>query len=386
MESHKLREMFPSFFEGKGHRRVPSAPLVPHGDPTLLFTSAGMVQFKPYFMGQSAASHPRLTSCQKCFRTSDIESVGDTSHLTFFEMLGNFSVGDYFKKEAVQWAWEFVTSPSCLGLPPERLWATVYLNDDETMGLWRQVGVPEGRIRRFGKGDNWWGPAGNEGPCGPCSELHYDFGPGHGCGREDCAPNCECGRFLEIWNLVFMQFNQDLKGNLTPLPRPNIDTGMGLERVAAVMQGKTEVYQTDFFTPLIEGVGRLCGKSYGESPEVDRALRVVAEHARAVAFLIADGVVPGNDGRGYVLRRLLRRAALFGRRLGLEGHFLGQVAEAVIEHMGDVYPELVRHRDLVLAVVEEEETRFERTLPVGMGVYNVTFAALREELLKYWPR
>jgi alanyl-tRNA synthetase len=327
-----------------------------------------MVQFKPYFLELSKAPHSRLTSCQKCFRTSDIESVGDTSHLTFFEMLGNFSVGDYFKREAVQWAWEFVTSPSYLGLLPERLWATVYLDDDEAMELWKRVGVPEGRIRRFGKGDNWWGPAGNEGPCGPCSELHYDFGPEHGCGREECAPNCECGRFLEIWNLVFMQFNQGLQGDLTSLPRPNIDTGMGLERVAAVMQGKNGVYETDLFVSLIDRVGRLCGKGYGESPDIDRAIRVVAEHGRSLAFLIADGVVPGNDGRGYVLRRLLRRAALFGRRLGLEDPFLGKVAQAVMEHMGVIYPELARHRDLVLSVVGQEEERFSATLQKGLDM------------------
>jgi alanyl-tRNA synthetase len=377
LDSHKLRELFLSFFEGKGHRRVPSASLVPHGDPTLLFTSAGMVQFKPYFLGQSTTPHPRLTSYQKCFRTSDIESVGDASHLTFFEMLGNFSVGEadrsadlrpYFKREAIQWAWEFVTSSAYLGLPPERLWATVYLDDDEAVGYWKEVGVPEERIRRFGKGDNWWGPAGDDGPCGPCSELHYDFGPEHGCGREECAPNCECGRFLEIWNLVFMQFNQDRQGDLTPLPRPNIDTGMGLERIAAVMQGKSEVYQTDLFAPLIEKVVEVCGKKYGDSAEADRALRVVAEHGRALAFLIADGVVPGNEGRGYVLRRLLRRAALFGRRLGLHRPFLGEVAQAVIDHMGDVYPELVRHRELLLGVLSQEEERFGRTLDSGLEV------------------
>ncbi|MEE8473303.1 MAG: alanine--tRNA ligase-related protein, partial [Dehalococcoidia bacterium] len=311
MTSDQIRELFLRFFEEKGHKIIPSSSLVPHGDPTLLLTSAGMVQIKPYFMGESKPPGPRLTSSQKCFRTSDIDAVGDLSHLTFFEMLGNFSVGDYFKAEAVSWAWEFVTER--LKLSPERLWITIFEDDEEAFGHWRKIGVPEERISRFGEEDNFWGPVGPTGPCGPCSELHYDFGKEYGCGKDTCGPNCDCGRFLEVWNLVFMQYNQDAKGQRTPLPRPNIDTGMGLERTAAVMQGVVSTYDTDCFRPLIDCVSGLSGKKYGADKAADRAFRVVVEHGRAVVFLIADGVVPGNEGRGYVLRRVLRRAALFGR-------------------------------------------------------------------------
>ncbi|MEK7282101.1 MAG: alanine--tRNA ligase-related protein, partial [Chloroflexota bacterium] len=248
MDSNQIRELFLRFFEGKGHRVMPSSPLVPYGDPTLLFTTAGMVQFKPYFLGQEPPPHPRLATCQKCFRTNDIDSIGDTKHLTFFEMLGNFSPGDYFKKESIAWAWEFVTQQ--LGLPKERLWVTIFLDDEESFAYWRQVGVPEERIRRFGEKDNFWGPAGEYGPCGPCSELHYDFGEEWGCGKPTCGPNCDCRRFLEIWNLVFVQYNQDAQGKRTPLPHPSIDTGMGLERITAVMQGQVSLHDTDLFEPI----------------------------------------------------------------------------------------------------------------------------------------
>jgi len=366
MNSAELRELFLRFFEERGHRRIPSSPLVPKDDPTLLFTSAGMVQFKPYFLGQAAPPHPRLTSCQKCFRTTDIESIGDTKHLTFFEMLGNFSIGDYFKKEAIAWAWEFVTE--YLKLPPERLWATVYLEDDEAFGYWVETGVPESRIRRFGEEDNFWGPAGDRGPCGPCSEIHYDFGEEYGCGRPDCGPNCDCPRFLEIWNLVFMQYNQAPDGTRTPLPRPNIDTGMGLERITAVMQGTLSVYDTDLFRPLIERLCGLAGYRYGSEEERDRAVRVVAEHSRGIAFLIADGVFPSNEDRGYVLRRLIRRARLFGHRLGFKGPFLDDIVDGVIEHMGGFYPELKRQREVILKFTRVEETRFLNTLERGLEI------------------
>ncbi|MEW6033795.1 MAG: alanine--tRNA ligase [Chloroflexota bacterium] len=364
MTSDELRELFLRFFVERDHQMVPSSSLVPHGDPTLLLTTAGMVQMKPYFLGQATPPKPRLASCQKCFRTTDIDSVGDAKHLTFFEMLGNFSVGDYFKKEAIAWAWEFVTG--WVKLPRERLWTTVYLDDDEAAGLWTEAGVPPERVIRLGKKDNFWGPAGDSGPCGPCSEIHYDLGKDVGCRRADCNPGCDCERFVEVWNLVFMQFNQDRQGKRTPLPRPNIDTGMGLERLAAVVHGKLSVYDTDTFRPLLQRVAEISGKQYGRGEASDRAMRVVAEHARGIAFLIADGVIPGNEGRGYVLRRLLRRAALFGRKLGLEKPFLAEMAGAVIQAMGHVYPELTRGRDFILQVIRLEEERFQDTLSTGL--------------------
>jgi len=364
MTSDEIRETFLSFFEEKGHKIIPSSSLIPRGDPTLLLTSAGMVQFKPYFLGEEVPPSPRLASCQKCFRTTDIELVGNPKHLTFFEMLGNFSVGDYFKREAIGWAWEFVTRR--LRLPPERLWATIFLDDDESFSYWREVGVPEERILRFGEEDNFWGPAGDSGPCGPCSEIHYDFGEEFGCGKPSCRPNCECSRFSEIWNLVFTQYNQDREGNRTPLPKPNIDTGMGLERTAAVIQGKTSVYETDLFVPLIECVSKLAKVKYGSDDATDNAMRIIAEHSRGIAFLIADGVIPSNEGQGYVLRRVLRRTSLFGRRLGLDKPFLAETARTTIELMGHIYPELKQRQDFILQVVEDEEARFAETLSTGL--------------------
>jgi alanyl-tRNA synthetase len=366
MTSNELRQAFLEFFEGKAHKIIPSSSLVPHGDPTLLLTTAGMVQIKPYFLGLEVPPSPRLASCQKCFRTTDIDSVGDSKHLTFFEMLGNFSVGDYFKKEAISWAWEFITE--CLKLPKEKLWITVYLNDDDAFAYWQQIGVPSERILRFGEEDNFWGPAGDSGPCGPCSEIHYDLGEEFGCGRPECKPNCECGRFSEIWNLVFTQYNQDRSGQRTLLPKPNIDTGMGLERTVAAVQGKSSPYETDLFLPLIQRVCELTGKSYGADENTDRAIRVVAEHGRAIAFLIADGVLPSNEGRGYVLRRVLRRASLFGRRLGLYEPFLANIAEVAISEMGEIYPELVANRNLITEVTQAEEEKFIDTLDIGLNL------------------
>jgi len=364
MTSDEVRALFLSFFEEKGHKVIPSSSLIPHGDPTLLLTSAGMVQFKPYFLGEAVPPSPRLASCQKCFRTTDIESVGDTNHLTFFEMLGNFSIGDYFKREAIGWAWEFVTQR--LGISPQRLWVTIFLDDEESFRIWREVGVPEERVLRFGEEDNFWGPAGDSGPCGPCSEIHYDFGEEFGCGRASCGPNCECGRFSEIWNLVFTQYDQDKDGHRTLLPRPNIDTGMGLERTVAVVQGKPSVYETDLFARLMQRISDLVGEKYGSDGDTDNAMRIVAEHSRGIAFLIADGVIPGNEGRGYVLRRMLRRAALFGKKLGLDEPFLAEMARAVIDQMGHVYPELVQRQDFTLKVIELEEARFSETLNTGL--------------------
>ncbi len=366
MTSSEVRESYLGFFREHGHTILPSSSLVPHGDPTLLLTTAGMVQIKPYFLGLQRPPNPRLASCQKCFRTTDVESVGDATHLTFFEMLGNFSVGDYFKKEAIAWAWEYVTKN--LHLEPARVWATIYLDDDEAFEMWRAIGMPAEKIRRFGDKDNFWGPAGNSGPCGPCSELHYDLGAERGCGKPTCGPNCSCGRFVEIWNLVFTQYDQKPDGSRTPLPKPNIDTGMGLERATAIVQGKNNVYETDIFAGLLGRVSSLCGKRYGEDTAIDRAMRIVVEHGRGMAFLVADGVLPTNEGRGYVLRRLLRRASLFGRRLGLTEPFLFTVAADVVREMGGVYPELVQQAQLVHDVIEAEEKRFLATLETGMGL------------------
>jgi len=373
----EIRVAFLSFFEGKGHKIIPSSSLIPRDDPTLLLTSAGMVQFKPYFLGETPPPHPRLASCQKCFRVTDIESVGDPGHLTFFEMLGNFSVGDYFKPEAISWAWEFVTQR--LQLPPQRLWITIFLDDEESFGYWQELGVPESRILRYGEEDNFWGPAGDSGPCGPCSEIVYDFGEEFGCGKASCGPNCDCGRFSEIWNLVFTQYNQDREGHRTPLPRPNIDTGMGLERTAAVIQGKTSVYETDFFVPLLECVSGLAGIKYGADEETDNTMRIIAEHSRGIAFLIADGVVPSNEGRGYVLRRLLRRTALFSRRLGVDKPFLVAAAKTTIQQMGHIYPEIEPKRDFIVKVIEAEEVKFKETLSTGLELLYGIVAGIRPE-------
>ena len=360
--SDEIREAYLRFFEGKAHLRMPSASLIPAGDPTLLLTSAGMVPFKEYFMGQASPPSRRMTSSQKSFRTTDIDAVGDDTHCTFFEMLGNFSVGDYFKKEAIAFAWEFSTQ--VLQLPPERLWITIYLDDDEAFDHWhRDIGVPEERIIRFGEEDNYWGPAGNEGPCGPCSELHYDFHPERGMNGE--TPNDDSGRFVEFWNLVFMQFYQHLDGTRVPLPAPNIDTGMGLDRTAVILQGARNVYETDLFQPIVARVSELAGVDYGAGEATDTAIRVVAEHSRGAAFLIGDGVVPGNDGRGYVLRRLIRRAVRFGRVLGLTEPFLVRVAESVIDRMAHVYPDLATGREFILRVLALEEDRFQQVFDNG---------------------
>ena len=378
MTGDEIRELFLSYFESKGHLRMPSASLVPSGDPTLLFTSAGMVPFKPFFQGEQTPPSLRLTSSQKSFRTTDIDEVGDHTHLTMFEMLGNFSIGDYFKKQAIAWAWEFVTSESeGFGLEPERFYATVHYTDDEAYELWHQgVGLPPERIYRYGDADNWWGPAGLEGPCGPCSELHYDFGDEFGCGKpmaeplsdleEGCHPNHECERIVELWNLVFMQFYQDMEGGRTPLPAPSVDTGMGLERAAIVMQRNMSIYDTDLFQPLVAKASDLTGNAYGREPEKDYALRVMAEHARASSFLISDGVVPSNEGRGYVLRRIIRRGVRYGRRLGLERPFMEAMASAAIDNFRETYPDLETNRGFILRVLKLEEERFNQTIQVGM--------------------
>ncbi|HLY30790.1 MAG TPA: alanine--tRNA ligase, partial [Ktedonobacterales bacterium] len=359
----EIRERFLSFFERQGHLRMPSSSLVSR-DPTVLFTVAGMQQMIPFFLGQEQPPGKRLTTAQKVYRTIDIDEVGDSSHLTFFEMLGNFSVGDYFKREAITFAWELLTQG--YGIPAGRLFPTVHPDDDEAPGLWQEIaGIPDAEITRLS--DNWWGPPGDRGPCGPDSEIYFDRGAEYGCGRADCAPGCEhCDRYLEIWNLVFMQYYQDADGQRMPLKQPNIDTGMGLERLASVLQGKESVYDTDLFRTIIDAVARLSGVAYGENPAHDRALRVIADHGRGLTFLAGDGVLPGNSGRSYVFRRVLRRAALFGRRLGLEGAFLGDVANAVIDLMGSHYIELVARRDQIVEVLTLEERRFNKTLTTGL--------------------
>ena len=375
MTGDELRQAFLSFFKDRRHKIIASSSLVPHNDPTLLLTAAGMVQIKPYYLGLENPPSPRLASCQKCFRTTDIDLVGDSKHFTFFEMLGNFSVGDYFKKETINWAWEFVTG--YLKLPEERLWITIYLDDDEAFAYWRQIGIPAERILRFGEEDNFWGPVGDSGPCGPCSEIHYDLGEELGCCRPECKPNCDCGRFCEIWNLVFTQYNQDRSGRRSPLPKANIDTGMGLERTSAAIQGKSSPYETDLFVPLVDGICRLSGKDYGRDEDIDRAIRIVIDHSRGIAFLIADGVMPSSEGRGYVLRRIIRRASLFGRKLGLNDPFLGEMADVVIGCMGCTYPELMANRSLIGEVIRVEEEKFIATLDSGLNlVEKVTGGAL----------
>jgi alanyl-tRNA synthetase len=325
-----------------------------------------MVPFKAYFIGDSEPPQPLLTSSQKCFRASDIDEVGDTTHLTFFEMLGNFSIGDYFKQGAIEYAWEFVTK--VLELSPERLWATVYLDDEEAHDLWVKTGVPPERIRRFGTNDNYWGPPGKEGPCGPCSEIHYDFGGKCRLGKpeDECGPNCECGRFLELWNLVFMQFYQDADGGKTPLAKGNIDTGMGLERAALILQGAASLYETDLLRPILNRAAELAYVAYGQDESTDVALRVVAEHARSATFLIADGVVPGNAGRSYVLRSVIRRGIRYARKLGITEPYMGQMAETVIDRMRVHYPELAERKKFILRALELEEERFQQAIDIGM--------------------
>ncbi len=374
MTGDELRETFLRYFERHGHTRVRSSSLVPGDDPTLLFTNAGMVQFKGVFLGEERRPYTRATTCQKCVRAggkhNDLENVGRTArHHTFFEMLGNFSFGDYFKAEAIAFAWEFLTRD--LGLDRGRLWATVYTADDDAFALWKAVaGFGDDRILRLGEKDNFWA-MGDTGPCGPCSEIHFHQGdhlpcPEEAAGRRCLGPACECDRWLEVWNLVFMQFNRDASGALTPLPRPSIDTGMGLERIAAVVQGRASNFDTDLLAPLIAGVARLSGRPYGALPEDDVSMRVIADHARATTFLIADGVTPSNEWRGYVLRRIMRRAMRHGRRLGVAEPFLFRTVDWVVDLMRGAYPELAAERARVQETVRQEEERFAETLDAGM--------------------
>ncbi len=383
MTSAQIRERFLKYFEEKGHRVVASGPLVPKLDPTLLFTNAGMNQFKAVFVGREKRDYVRAASSQKCVRAggkhNDLENVGRTArHHTFFEMLGNFSFGDYFKKEAIEYAWEFVTKE--LGLPKERLYASVFRDDDEAFRIWNlDIGLDAKRIYRFGEKDNFWA-MGDTGPCGPCSEIFFDQGKETGCGKPDCDVGCDCDRYLEFWNLVFMEFEQQADGTRAKLPKPSIDTGMGLERITAVTNGLTSNYDTDLFVPLLEKVGDLAGTPYAKADEERKvSMRVIADHVRAMTFLIAEGVHPSNEGRGYVLRRIMRRAMRHGRKLGLTRPFLSELSLALVDRMGSVYPELKRAAKPTCGVIEEEEKRFSQTIDRGL-------ALLEEEISKLKTR
>jgi alanyl-tRNA synthetase len=375
MTSSEIRELFLSFFESKKHLRMPSSSLIPAEDPTLLFTNAGMVQFKDVFLGVSDVGTKRATTSQKCVRAggkhNDLENVGFTPrHHTFFEMLGNFSFGDYFKKEAIEFAWEFLTSPKYLNIPKEKLRVTVFQNDDEAFELWKKQGINPDWIYRLGEKDNFWA-MGDTGPCGPCTEIHYDWGR-EACNqknKDNCQPGCACDtRFLEIWNLVFMQFNRDSSGKMTPLPKPSVDTGGGLERMSCVKQNVFSNYDTDLFTPIIEAISKETGVAYRKSDEGDIAMKVIADHVRASTLLMGDGVFPSNEGRGYVLRRIIRRAVRYGKKLGKESAFIYKVVPVVVKILGKVYPEIKTQEELIQSYLKEEETKFHETLHRGIGI------------------
>lgn len=379
MKGNEIRSKFLAYFNGKGHTVVDSSSLVPKDDPTLLFVNAGMVQFKTVFMGEDKRAYDKAVTSQRCVRAggkhNDLENVGYTArHHTFFEMLGNFSFGDYFKEDAIHYAWDFLTKE--LGVDASKLWVSIFDDDDEAEELWEQVeDLPKGRIVRMGEKDNFWA-MGDTGPCGPCSEIHIDQGVEAGCGRPECALGCDCDRFLELWNLVFMQFNRSEDGVLAKLPKPSIDTGMGLERVAAVLQGKFNNYDSDLFIPIIAKLEALSGKVYGDDPKFDTAMRVIADHARATTFLVSDGVLPSNEGRGYVLRRIMRRAVRYGKYLGLEKPFLEAVTRVVVKEMEHAYPQILTTDSLLIKVVNNEEERFGETLEHGLALLDDETARL----------
>ena len=366
MGVNEIREKFLSFFEGKGHLRLPSASLVPHNDNSLLLINSGMAPLKPYFTGQVIPPRRRVTTCQKCIRTGDIENVGKTArHGTFFEMLGNFSFGDYFKKDVIPWAWEFITK--VLEIPEDRLYITVYKDDEEAAQIWHDViGVPKERIFYMGKEDNFWEHG--TGPCGPCSEIYYDRGPEYGCGKPGCTVGCDCDRYMEFWNLVFTQFNAEEDGTYSDLAQKNIDTGMGLERMATIMQNVDSIFDVDTLKALRDEVCRVAGVEYMKDHKTDVSVRVITDHIRSVTFMTADGVLPSNEGRGYVLRRLLRRAARHGKLLGIEKEFLADLCEVVIAHSGDAYPELVEKKEYIRKVISVEENSFYKTIDNGMEI------------------
>ena len=366
MGLNEIREKFLEFFESKGHLRLPSFSLIPQGDKSLLLINSGMAPLKPYFTGEQEPPRRRVTTCQKCIRTGDIENVGKTArHGTFFEMLGNFSFGDYFKEEAITWSWEFLTK--VMEIPEDRLYPSIYENDDEAFEIWnKKIGVPADRIFRFGKEDNFWEHG--SGPCGPCSEIYFDRGEKYGCGKPGCTVGCDCDRYMEVWNNVFSQFNNDGHGNYTDLIQKNIDTGMGLERLAVVMQDVDSLFDVDTVKNITDHVSKISGKTYGESYKTDVSLRVITDHIRSTVMMICDGVIPSNEGRGYVLRRLLRRAARHGKLLGINEPFLYKVCDTVIHESGGAYPALIEKQEYIRKVIQVEEERFDATVDAGLSI------------------
>ena len=371
---NELREMFLTFFESKGHLRLPSFPLVPENDPSLLLINAGMAPMKPWFKGEEEPPRKRVCTCQKCIRTGDIENIGHTArHGTYFEMLGNFSFGDYFKHDAIQWTWEFLTDPKWVGLEADRLYPSVYLEDDEAFNIWRDVvGIPEDRIYRMGKEDNFWEHG--SGPCGPCSEVYYDRGEAFGCGSPDCKPGCDCDRYMEVWNNVFTQFDNDGEGHYTELAQKNIDTGMGLERLAVVCQNVNSLFDVDTVMNITNKVSDITGAHYGDSEASDVSLRIITDHIRSATFMICDGVLPSNEGRGYVLRRLLRRAARHGKLLGVNEPFLYQIIDTVIHENEGEYKDLRQKQDYITKVIRTEEENFAKTIDGGMKIFSELLA------------
>ena len=367
---NELREKYLSFFESKGHLRLDSFPLVPKNDPSLLLINSGMAPMKKWFLAQEEPPRHRVTTCQKCIRTPDIERVGITArHGTFFEMLGNFSFQDYFKEEVIPWAWEFLTSDEWMAIPKDRLHISVYEEDDEAYDIWtKKVGIAPDHMVRLGKEDNFWEHG--SGPCGPCSEIYFDRGPEYGCGKPTCGVGCDCDRYMEIWNLVFSQFDADGKGHYERLARPNIDTGMGLERLACVMQGVGNLFEVDTVQSVLHHVEHIANKTYGEDDKTDISIRVITDHIRSCTFMVSDGILPSNEGRGYVLRRLLRRAARHGRMLGITRPFLVELAETVIQSSESAYPELREHDAYIKKVIGTEEANFARTIDAGMNILN----------------
>ncbi|MDI6618647.1 MAG: alanine--tRNA ligase [Clostridiales bacterium] len=377
MGLNEIRQKFLSFFESKGHLILPSFSLVPKNDKSLLLINAGMAPLKPYFTGQEIPPRKRVTTCQKCIRTGDIERVGKTArHATFFEMLGNFSFGDYFKEEVIPWAWEFVTD--VLKLPEDRLWVTIYENDDEAFEIWnKKVGLPEKRIVRMGKEDNFWEIG--EGPCGPCSEIYFDRGKDKGCGRPNCSVGCDCDRFMEFWNLVFTQFDKDKFGNYNKLAHPNIDTGMGLERMAVIMQNVDSIFEVDTIKNILDEVCKVSNVRFGENKRTDSSIRLITDHIRSVTFMVSDGILPSNEGRGYVLRRLIRRAARHGKLLGITGSFLYELCDIVIKDSKEAYPELYQKKDYIKKIIKIEEEKFDETIDSGMAKLNNFIIDLKSE-------
>ncbi|MGB9642975.1 MAG: alanine--tRNA ligase, partial [Candidatus Ratteibacteria bacterium] len=381
MKSNEIRKKFLEFFEKKNHTVVPSSSLIPFEDPTLLFTSAGMVQFKKFWATEIPLPYSRATSCQKCLRAggkdSDLEKIGLSGrHHTFFEMLGNFSFGDYFKEEAIHWAWEFVTE--ILKIDKEKLWVSYYMEDEETLKIWKTL-LPENRIIPLGKKDNFWGPAGETGPCGPCTEIYIDLGIDEMCTNKDCKPGCDCNRFLEFWNLVFPQYNQQMDGQLQPLKRRGVDTGMGLERISRIMQGKKSNYETDLFLPLIEKLEKVSNVRYNQ--ETIKEFRIIVDHSRAIVFLVGDGVYPDNEGRGYVLRRIIRRAYFQGTKIGLNEPFLTSLLDPMISIFEGVYPEIAEKKEEIAHIVIEEEKKFSGLLSSAKKIFTADISKIENKII-----